>query len=257
MILAIDVGNTHIVLGCFDRHKLLFTARLASDRAKTEDEYAVLISSLLALHHADPAEIEGAILSSVVPPLRAAISDAVRIITGQRCMVVGAGLKTGLNILIDNPAQLGSDRVVDAVAALTEYQPPILIFDLGTATTASVIDKDGNYIGGMIIPGVMLGLDALASRTAQLPRISLDPPRRMIGANTEECMRSGILYGNAAMLDGIIRRAAIELGQMPTVVAAGGLAKSIVPLCEQPIHLDDDLTLKGLRILYEKNRPTK
>ncbi len=254
MILAIDVGNTHIVLGGFDRDTIRFTSRLATDRLKTGDEYAVLIDNALTLCHIDPADIEGAILSSVVPPLKRAISEAIRIITGHECLIVGSGIKTGLNILIDNPAQLGSDRVVDAVAALAEYPPPILIFDLGTATTISAIDKNGNFLGGMIIPGVMVSLDALASRTAQLPHISLDLPRRMIGTNTEDCMKSGVLYGNAAMIDGIIDRAARELGTIPTVVAAGGLAKTIVPLCERPIILDDSLTLKGLRILYEKNR---
>ena len=254
MILAIDVGNTNIVLGCFDSQSIRFTARLSTDRFKTGDEYAVLIANLLSLYKADPAEIEGAILSSVVPPLKRAISEAIRSVTGQSCMVVGSGIKTGLNIQIDNPAQLGSDRVVDAVAALAEYKPPIMIFDLGTATTVSVIDRSGSYIGGMIIPGIMVALDALSSRTAQLPRIGLELPRRMIGANTEDCMKSGILYGNAAMIDGIIALASRELGDIPTVIAAGGLAKIIVPLCEQPIILDDDLTLKGLRILYEKNR---
>ena len=254
MILAIDVGNTNIVLGCFDSQSIRFTARLSTDRFKTGDEYAVLIANLLSLYKADPAEIEGAILSSVVPPLKRAISEAIRIVTGQSCMVVGSGIKTGLNIQIDNPAQLGGDRVVDAVAALAEYKPPIMIFDLGTATTVSVIDRSGSYIGGKIIPGIMVALDALSSRTAQLPRIGLELPRRMIGANTEDCMKSGILYGNAAMIDGIIARASRELGDIPTVIAAGGLAKIIVPLCEQPIILDDDLTLKGLRILYEKNR---
>ena len=254
MILAIDVGNTNIVLGCFDSQSIRFTARLSTDRFKTGDEYAVLIANLLSLYKADPAEIEGAILSSVVPPLKRAISEAIRIVTGQSCMVVGSGIKTGLNIQIDNPAQLGSDRVVDAVAALAEYKPPIMIFDLGTATTVSVIDRSGSYIGGMIIPGIMVALDALSSRTAQLPRIGLELPRRMIGANTEDCMKSDILYGNAAMIDGIIALASRELGDIPTVIAAGGLAKIIVPLCEQPIILDDDLTLKGLRILYEKNR---
>lgn len=257
MILAIDVGNTNIVLGCFDRQSIRFTARIATDRFKTGDEYAVIIANALSLYHADPAEIEGAILSSVVPPLKKAVSDAVRMITGQECMVVGAGIRTGLNILIDNPAQLGSDRVVDAVAALAEYSPPLMIFDLGTATTVSVVDQKCNYLGGMIIPGIMVALDALSSRTAQLPRIGLELPRRMIGANTEDCMKSGILYGNAAMIDGLITRVSRELGDVPTVIAAGGLAKVIVPLCEQPIILDDDLTLKGLRILYEKNRPGK
>ena len=257
MILAIDVGNTNIVLGCFDSQSIRFTARLSTDRFKTGDEYAVLIANLLSLYKADPAEIEGAILSSVVPPLKRAISEAIRIVTGQSCMVVGSGIKTGLNIQIDNPAQLGSDRVVDAVAALAEYKPPIMIFDLGTATTVSVIDRGGSYIGGMIIPGIMVALDALSSRTAQLPRIGLELPRRMIGANTEDCMKSGILYGNAAMIDGIIARASRELGDIPTVIAAGGLAKIIIPLCERPIILDDDLTLKGLRILYEKNRPLR
>lgn len=254
MILAIDVGNTHIVLGGFEGDKLCFTARLATDRLKTGDEYAVLIDNSLALCRADPAGIEGAILSSVVPPLKRAISEAIRTITGQDCLIVGSGIKTGLNILIDNPAQLGSDRVVDAVAALAEYKPPILIFDLGTATTISAIDKNGSFLGGMIIPGVMVSLDALAARTAQLPHISLDLPRRMIGTNTEDCMKSGVLYGNAAMIDGIIGRASRELGAVPTVVAAGGLAKAIIPLCEREIILDDSLTLKGLRILYEKNR---
>ena len=168
--------------------------------------------------------------------------------------MVGSGLKTGLNILIDNPAQLGSDLVVDAVAAIAAYPKPIMIFDMGTATTLSVIDSKGNYLGGMIIPGISLALEALSSRTSQLPRIRLDTPKKLIGSNTIDCMKSGTIYGNASMLDGIIDRVEKELGESPTVVATGGLSRSIVPYCERKIICDDNLMLKGLFILYQKNQ---
>lgn len=254
MILAIDVGNTNIVLGGIDEETIHFTARLSTDRFKTGDEYAVLMKNLLELNGQKPSDMEGGIISTVVPALAMPLRSAVEKITGKRCMVVGSGLKTGLNILIDNPAQLGSDLVVDAVAAIAEYPKPIMIFDLGTATTLSVVDRNGGYMGGMIMPGVILGMEALASRTSQLPHIGLEPPKKLVGTNTIDCMKSGTLYGNAAMLDGIVDRVAEQLGEEPTVIATGGLARVIVPNCRKKIICDDSLMLKGLWILYQKNQ---
>ncbi|HIS67934.1 MAG TPA: type III pantothenate kinase [Candidatus Gallacutalibacter stercoravium] len=256
MILAIDVGNSNIVLGCIDGEKLYFTARVATNRSKTSDEYAVIIKSMLELNGMQLSNIEGGIISSVVPAVTVALKGALRLLLGKEPMVVGAGIKTGLNILIDNPGQLGSDLVVDAVAALAEYPRPILIFDLGTATTLSVVDDKGSYLGGMIIPGVTVSLEALSSGTSQLPHISLEDPKRVVGTNTVDCMKSGIIYGNAAMLDGIVDRVEQELGQKATTVATGGLARVIVPYCQRNIICDDNLMLKGLRIIYQKNKDT-
>lgn len=254
MILAIDVGNTNIVFGVIDSQKIHFTARLATDRAKTSDEYAILIQNLFMVNHFALDKIEGSIISSVVPELSVVLRDAIEKLTAQQVLIVGSGLKTGLNILIDNPAQLGSDLVVDAVAASAEYPKPILIFDMGTATTLSVVDARGNYIGGMIIPGVRLATEALSRGTSQLPHISLEAPKKITGTNTIDCMKSGAIYGNAAMLDGIIERVEEMLGQPATVVATGGLTHSIIPHCKRKIICDDDLMLKGLLILYKKNK---
>ena len=255
MILAIDIGNTKIVFGIMDEKSIHFSCRLATDRYKTSDEYQVLLKSLLEVHHVDPSRIEGSILSSVVPALKKTMADAVEALTGKHCMIVGPGLKNGLKIRIDNPAQLGSDRVADAVGALAEYRKPILIFDMGTATTFSVIDKQGEYRGGMIMPGAVIGLDALASMTSQLPQISLtEKPSGLIGTNTVDSMRSGLIYGNAAMLDGIVERVRDELGEMPSVVATGEFYSLIVPYSRQNVRLDQNLLLKGLRVIYLRNR---
>ena len=199
------------------------------------------------------SHIEGGIISSVVPELSVALQEAVKIVTGKDAMIVGSGLKTGLNIMIDNPAQLGSDLVVDAVAACAEHKKPILIFDMGTATTLSVIDDVGNYIGGMIIPGIRLATEALSKQTSQLPHISLETPKKIMGTNTIDCMKSGAVFGNAAMLDGIIERVEEELGQKATVVATGGLTSCVVPHCKHKIICDKDLLLKGLFVIYNKN----
>lgn len=258
MILALDVGNSNIVIGCIDEEKIHFISRITTDSgSKTADEYAINFKSIMKLYDMDLARIDGAIISSVVPPLNNILKEAVQLATGHIPMIVGPGVKTGLNIMIDNPGQLGSDLVVDAVAAIKLYPQPTIVFDMGTATTASVIDKDGVYRGGMIIPGVRVALDAMTSRTAQLPRISLEPPKKVIGLNTIDCMRSGVLNGSAAMLDGLIERIEEELGEKTTVVATGGLAKFIVPLCKRSIVCDDDLLLKGLWIIYNKNRGSR
>ena len=253
MILAIDIGNTNIVLGCLREEEILFTERLSTDHAKTDLEHAISIKNVLEMHHIDPQEIEGAIIGSVVPPITSLIKEALRKITNCDAMIVGPGLKTGLNILMDNPASVGSDLIVGAVAGIAEYRLPLVIIDMGTATTICVVDENKNYIGGMILPGIRVSLDSLTSRTSQLPRISLDPPKRLIGKNTIDCMKSGILYGNASCIDGMVERIEEDLGQKVTVVATGGLAGSIAPLCKHDIILDDELLLKGLLLIYKKN----
>lgn len=253
MILAIDIGNTNIVLGCIRDREILFIERLSTDHSKTDLEHAISIKNVLEMHNLNPKDIEGAIIGSVVPPITSLIKQALYKITGCDAMIVGPGLKTGLNILMDNPAQVGSDLIVGAVAGIAEYPVPLVLVDMGTATTICVIDDKKNYIGGMILPGIRVSLDSLTSRTSQLPKISLDPPKRLIGKNTIDCMKSGILYGNASCIDGMVDRIEKELGQPVTVVATGGLAGSIAPLCNHEILLDDELLLKGLLLIYEKN----
>lgn len=254
MILALDAGNTNIVLGCIDdNNKIVYEARVATDHSKTEYQYAVEFKTLLEIGGIDIKRISGAIMSSVVPPLVTILKKAVSFIAGVTPLVVGPGLKTGLNILLDNPAQLGSDQVVDAIAALNEYKPPIIIFDMGTATTVSVIDKNKNYLGGMIIPGVKISQEALTARTSQLPKISIEAPKKIIGKNTIDCMKSGAIFANAAMVDGVVERIENELQEHATVVATGGLSGSIIPFCKRNIIVDNDLLIKGLKILYDKN----
>lgn len=257
MILAIDIGNTNIVVGCIQNSEITVTTRFGTDRTKTDDEYAMLLMNMFLFHKIDVHQIEGSIISSVVPVLRTTLQSAIEKLTGKRPLLVGVGLKTGLNIQIDNPAQLGNDLVADAVAACAKYPKPILIFDMGTATTLSVIDAAGNYLGGMIIPGLRRSVDALSTGTSQLPHISLDPPEQLIGKNTVNCMRAGAIYGNAAMLDGIIERVEEELGMPATVVATGGLIHCVVPHCRRKIICDDNLMLEGLALLYEKNQSKK
>lgn len=253
MILAIDIGNTNIVLGCIAESKILFEARMATDRIKTADQYCAELKNILGLFEVVPGDIEGSIISSVVPLVQQVMLRAVERLTGKPCLTVGPGLKTGLNIKIDNPAQAGSDLIVGAVAAIEEYGAPLCVVDLGTATTISVIDQKGTFRGGTIAPGVMLSLNALSSGTAQLPGISLEKPRKAIGTNTVDSMRSGLLLGTACMLDGMVERIEAELGYPTKVVATGGLAKFIVPLCKREMIIDDSLLLKGLELLYLRN----
>lgn len=256
MILAIDIGNTNIVIGCIDKEKTYFIERLSTVRTKTELEYAVDIKTVLDIYHMDKSQIEGCIISSVVPQITNVAKRAAEKILEKGVMVLGPGIKTGLNIMMDHPASLGADLVADAVAGIAEYPVPLIVIDMGTATTASVIDENRNYIGGMILPGVGVSLDALTSRASQLGGISIDAPKRVIGKNTIECMKSGVLYSNAGAMDGIIERIEDELGQSATVVATGGLAKKIVPFCKKKVILDEDLLLKGLLVIYEKNKNT-
>ncbi len=253
MLLAIDIGNTNIVIGGIRDDQIVFEARIATDHIKTSDQYGVDIKNILALFDVKPCDINDCIISSVVPPVFNSVRTGVIKVIRKTPMVVGPGIKTGLNIQMDTPSQVGSDRIVIAVAALAEYEPPLTLLDMGTATTIEVVGKGSTYLGGCIIPGVRVSLDALTSRTAQLPGIRLDRPRRVVGKNTVDCMRSGIMYGTAAMLDGMLERVEEELGFSTTVVATGGMAQFIVPLCRREIRLEKDLLLKGLNILYKKN----
>ena len=254
MLLAIDIGNSNIVLGCIEGQTILHEARLATDLIKTSDQYCMDLKNLLSLYEINRTMIEGVIISSVVPPVLNSFKTAVTKLTGIKPMVVGPGIKTGLNILMDNPAQIGSDLVVAAVAALREYPAPLIIIDMGTATTMSVINANRAYIGGCICPGVRISSEALTARTAQLPGISLEAPKRAIGKNTIDSMQSGILLGAACMLDGMIDRMEQELGQPATVLATGGIARFVIPMCRRTIIFDRNLLLKGLTILYENNK---
>lgn len=254
MILAIDIGNTNIVVGCIDDEKIYFIERLSTVRTKTELEYAIDLKTVLDIYHIKRTDIEGCIISSVVPQITNVAKLAAEKILKKEALVLGPGVKTGLNILLDNPGEMGADRVADAVAALTYYPVPLVIVDMGTATTVSVVDENKRYLGGMILPGVRVSLDALTSRASQLSGISIEEPKRLIGKNTVDCMKSGILYGNAAAVDGIIDRIEEELGQKVTAIATGGMSKKIIPHCRREIIQDEDLLLKGLLVIYEKNK---
>ena len=253
MVFTIDIGNSNIVVGTVNRQGVLFVERMSTDHKKTELEYAILLKSAMEIHGITTNEIKGCIISSVVPPVTSVINRALEKLTGEKALVVGPGIRTGLNIKIDNPAQLGSDLVVDAVAGIAEYPLPLIIIDMGTATTMSAIDAAGNYLGGVIIPGVRVALDSMVSRTAQLPRFSFEAPKKAIGKNTIECMKSGSVLGSASMLDGMIDRLEEELSQDATVVATGGIAPFITPHCKHKIVCDDTLLLKGLYLIYNKN----
>lgn len=254
MLLAVDIGNTHICLGCMRGMDIVRMVRLTTNKLKTEFEYAADIRRFLEFFALDAASLDGAIISSVVPPLTNAFARAVKLAAGVQPLILGKGVRTGVNILIDDPAQTGADLVAAAAGALKLYAPPLVIIDMGTATTISVINRQGSFIGGAIGPGVALGIAALSSGTSQLPNISLDPPAKVIGTNTVDSMKSGAVLGAAAMLDGMIARIEEELGEPARVVATGGIASSVAPLCKRRIEVNEDLLLIGLAAIYERNK---
>lgn len=253
MILAVDIGNSNIVLGGMEEMQIIFEARIRTDATKTSDEYCVDLKNILDIYGVKAGDLEGAIVASVVPQVLNSIKTAIRKLTGKTALVVGPGLKTGLNIKVENPSQTGADLVVGAVAALREHKSPMIVIDMGTATTMIVLDETGAFIGGAISPGVKISMDALTDRTALLPGLQLDQPKKAIGRNTIDCMRSGIMLGTACMIDGMVERMEAELGQKTTVVATGGIAKFVLPMCRTNILYDKDLLLKGLAILYAEN----
>lgn len=255
MLLALDMGNTNITLGVFDGEKLLLQSRLSTDRTKLVDQYAIDLMALMRLYDLRAEDFTGAILSSVVPPLNHTLRQAVQKVTGCYPLLVGPGTKTGINIRIDNPAQLGADLLVGAAAAVARVGAPCIVWDLGTATTVSLVDKDGAYRGGAIMPGVETALDSLTERTSLLPAISLDAPLHSVGTNTTACLQSGAVFGNAALIDGMNRRIIEEIGYDAPVIVTGGLARHIVSHCHHPVTYVDTLLLDGLRLIFEKNKP--
>lgn len=254
MILTIDIGNSNIVLGGVDGSEICFEARLRTDATKTSDEYCIDLKMILEVYGVSAENIEGSIIASVVPQVLNSMQTAVKKLTGKAALVVGPGLKTGLNIQIENPAQTGADLVVGCVAALREHKAPMIIVDMGTATTMIVLDKKSAMIGGCIMPGVKISMDALTDRTALLPGLQLDQPKKAIGRNTIDCMRSGIMMGAACTIDGMIERMEAELGYETTVIATGGIAKFVIPMCKKKIIYDKDLLVKGLATLYRENK---
>ncbi len=255
MLLTIDIGNTNITMGVYNNDELIFVSRLATDRAKMPDQYAVDFKQIFSLYNTPQNSFEGAAISSVVPELSSTVSEAVKKVTGCKPMILGPGIKTGMNILIDNPAQLGADLLAGCVGAVALYPLPCLVIDLGTASKISVIDKNGAFCGCTITPGIGISLDALSARTSQLPSISLKTPKRAIGKNTVDSMQSGTVFGYASMIDGLCEKLEDELGEkVLTTVATGGLAKDLVKSCKRDITYNGDIILYGLKVLYEKNK---
>ena len=254
MLLAIDVGNTHIVLGTIDNGVPGDTIRFKTDKSITWAEYAIKFRQIFDISNVDYRSFDGAIISSVVPQVSVALEEAVLRVTGVKPLVVGPGIKTGVNIRIDDPSSAGADLITASAAAIANYSLPCILMDLGTATTVTVVDSSKSFIGGVIYPGVNISFNALTSGTSLLPAISITPPPKVISSNTVDCMRSGAVYGTASMLDGLIDRMEEELGQKCTVVATGGLAGCVVPCCRhKDIIVDDALLLKGLWAIWRKN----
>lgn len=253
MILTIDIGNTNINLGLFQEDTLCLSARMATERDKTEDQFAAEFYQFFQMHTLVPSEFSGSIISSVVPEITTSVKHAVERLTNQKVLVLSPGVKTGLNILIDNPAQLGADLAAGAVGASANYPLPAFVIDLGTATKIYAIDEKG-FRGCMIAPGIVISLKALTDTSSLLPTISLEPPKKACGTNSIESMQSGIILGTAAMVDGLLERFDEELGTPKVILATGGLSSYIMPVCKHEITYDSHLVLKGLKKIYDKNQ---
>jgi type III pantothenate kinase len=253
MLLTMDIGNTNINIGLFQDDELALSVRLATERQKTDDQYAMDFTNIFVMHKIQFDDISGVVISSVVPEITEAVTSAIKKLTGKDSLILSPGVKTGLNILIDNPAQLGADLAAGAVGAVAEYPLPAFIIDLGTATKVCAVDKNKGFRGCMIAPGVQISLKALTDTSSLLPTISLEPPKKACGTNTVESMQSGVVLGTAAMIDGILDRFCDELGEPATIVATGGLSYFISPVCKRAITYDRHLILKGLKAIYEKN----
>lgn len=253
MLLTIDLGNTQTAVGLFEGNELAFHWRISTVRERTVDEYRLLLHGLFELDGVDPERFAGAVISSVVPRATSALSAAIGDFVADGTLVVGPGMKTGMPILIDNPREVGADRVVNAVAARARYGTPVVVVDFGTSTNFDIISENGEYLGGVIGPGLEVSMDALVAATAALRRVELTPPRSVIGKGTVEAIQSGLLYGHAGYVDGIVDRIRAEMVGEVRAVATGGLASTIVPHCRTVTTVDENLTLDGLRMLFEIN----
>jgi len=254
LLLVADIGNTKIALGILQHGDIIATWRIATDINRLEDEYSVLLLSLLANKGISEADIEGVVLCSVVPPLTSVFEELSRVYLGITPLVVSAGVKTGVRIRMDNPREVGADRIANAVAGHRLYGGPLIIIDSGTATTFDVISEEGDYLGGAISPGMGISAEALNTRTAQLPRIKLAKPNTCIGKNTITAMQAGVVFGYAGLIEGLITRIGQELEISPNVIATGGLATFISEMTPMIRTVDLNLTLKGIYFIYEMNK---
>jgi len=253
MLLVVDLGNTNVVLGLYDGEKLVQTFRVATVRSRTEDEYAVLLQQLLSLRHLSSRSVTAAIIASVVPQLTEVMLSAIRQAVGREPLLVGPGVKTGMPVLYDNPQDVGADRIVDAVAAYARFQAGVIIVDFGTATTFNCVSPKGEYLGGVIVPGVKVSLEGLMQSAAKLRPVELTAPPQVLGRNTTHAIQSGAIHGYAAMVDGLVEKLQQELAFPCRVIATGGLSSLIGKHTKRIEQLDPNLTLEGLRILYERN----
>ena len=253
MLLTIDVGNTNIVYGLFQESRLRHQFRVESARGRTADEYAVQLRALLDMHSVDRSSVQSAIIACVVPSLTEPMVGLVKRAFGRDAMVVGPGIRTGMAILIENPREVGADRIADAVAGYDRAKGGVIVVDFGTSTNFDCVTPKGEYLGGVLAPGLQISADALFARAAKLPRVEIARPPRVLGKNTVHAMQSGIVYGYVGLVDGIVERLKVELDFPCAVIATGGLAPLIAPLSKTIVEVDDVLTLVGLRILYERN----
>lgn len=249
MVFCVDIGNSNIVYGCYDGDKLVFSSRVATDASRMSDQYAVEMHSIFGIHGVRHERVSAAIISSVVPILTSGIADAVETALGITPVIVNPADYDGMEIRLDNPRELGGDLLATAVAARAKYPLPVVIIDMGTATKMTVVSEDGAFLGGAIMPGLRVATDALVARTSLLPGVSLQAPEAVIGANTPDCMRSGVVLGAAEMLDGMYERICEQLGRQAAVVITGGLAGVVAPQCRSPLIRDDTLLMDGLRII--------
>ena len=254
MLLAVDIGNTNIKFGIFDRDVLIRTLTISCNKNKTADEYGVELYSLIRVMGIHRTDFDGCIISSVVPVVTARIRSAVMDLLGIESIVVGPGIKTGLNIRIEDPSQLGADLVVACVSANAKYPAPCIVISMGTATVMCVIDKNRSMLGGPIAPGVMVSLNALTGNAALLYSVSLDAPESVIGNNTDRSIRSGVVWGTVCMIDGMVDRIEKELGEKCSIVATGGMAKTIIKHCAHEIMVQDDLIMQGLKLIFDRNQ---
>lgn len=254
MLLAVDVGNTNVVLGIYSGNELRVSWRISTNRQQTGDEYGIILKNLLSQAGVSESDLSGIIISSVVPPLMFSLEEMARRYFKLQPLVVGPGIRTGINVLVENPREVGADRIVNAVAGFELYGGPLIIVDFGTATTFDAISARGDYLGGAIAPGVGISTEALFRRAAKLPRVELVRPARVIGRDTITSMQSGIVFGFAGQVDGIVKRMCREFPVKPKVIGTGGLAELIAAESETLEMVNPLLTLDGLRLLYERNR---